>query len=260
MGDDRSVNYQWVEEGLFELSERYGEQALRFIQDADPEKQYILTVEIIGIINEHIDRVEKLIEGAVSRKVKDSLDFERPDRTKINEVFLKAIVPISDSFRKRVLEVERNKTITKRMDHSPLMLGGVLRCIVDLRERVEALMQEPVEESVEEVSFKEITEEELESFPFIEYIRQKISPRLLKDIVQSLVKGAGLKGVNELKDKLNLQTNIYSLFSRKTVPSEGEKRVDYIKVWNWMIETTFNQASTKEGLSIRTENAIQRAR
>lgn len=31
MGDERSVNYQWVEEGLFELSERYEELALRLI-------------------------------------------------------------------------------------------------------------------------------------------------------------------------------------------------------------------------------------
>lgn len=215
-------------------------------------------------MNEHLDRVGKLMEGAVSKEAKGSLGFEKPDKTKINKAFLRAIVPISNSFKKRVLEVERNKTITERMDHSPFMQGGVLRCIVDLRERVEALMQKPVEESTEEsaeeVSFQEITEEELKSFPLIEYIRQEISPRLLKDIVQSLVKGAGLKGVNELMDKLYLQTNIYSLFSRKTVPSEGKKRADYIKVWNWMIETTFIQASTKEGLSIRTENAIQRAR
>lgn len=141
MGNNRNVNYQWVEDGLFEVSERYGEHALRLLQDTDDDEQVGLLKILVEIVNEHTDKIEKLMQGSTSVSIKGSLNFERHDRTKIPSVFLQELVPLLDNFRSKVIAVSRKKSILERMDYAPLMIGGVLRCINDMRERIQGLFE-----------------------------------------------------------------------------------------------------------------------
>lgn len=112
----------------------------------------------------------------------------------------------------------------------------------------------------EELLFREIYDEDVEIYPVIKYLSENTLPCRLKDIVQGLIKDAGFKGLRDLGESLEVNTSLRTLLQRSSVPSEGKRRIDYIKVWNWVIENILIQASAKESLSIKVENAIQRAR
>lgn len=142
MGNKRIIDYKWVEDGLFEVCERYGEFALREIQDSDADEETFLAEVIEEIIQEHTDGIEALMQKSPTKSTKGALKFNSPERDKIPSEFLQAIVPLADAFRDKVISILRKKDITSRMDESDFMISGVKRCIIDMRGRIEDLFKE----------------------------------------------------------------------------------------------------------------------
>ncbi len=137
MGSERHINYQWVENGLFELSERYGEHALDLIDKADDDERIALTFMISDVIKEHISDIDYLSRNNVSTSLKGALNFERSDKSDLNAEILREITPLISEFRKKILDISRSFTIEERMERAPLIMGAVLGCINDMRKRID---------------------------------------------------------------------------------------------------------------------------
>jgi len=260
MGNERYVNYKWVEDGLFELSERYGEQALRLIQNAEKEGREAIGEAIIDIVLDHTRKIEELMQSPVPTKVSGALKFERPDKNEISKVYLLSVAPLTDKFRERVIELLRGKPINERMDNSPLMTGGVLMCIRDMKERVEKFLTESEEEKYEEVDYTVFSEEEQE-FLNSSYTKQMfydryIQPLKMKAVIAPVMRNKKIKKFQDIGDLLGLDVNVLRLLNRKKVPEDPKLRAAYIKIWNWMYEA-LREIAEQDKISVRLENAVR---
>ncbi len=254
MGEKRHESFEWVNNGIFELCERYREQALRLIQDAETESKEEIFGLVIDQIRKDFNRIEALLKKPLTRGVNKALNFEMPDFKVIDPKYLMEITQLTDEFKQKVKGMSQSFSIEDRMNESPFLLGGVMRCIVDLRAKIENAAKPPVED----VQFKALNQEEFDVYPFVRKIKSDISPRVLKEVVIAVVRGSELRGIGALGEQLGLDVNLYTLLARYTVPKDGEQRVAYIKVWNWTIENILLQAQKKDGLSIRAQKAIER--
>lgn len=105
----------------------------------DDDEQVAVLEFIIRLIEDHTEKIESILQGSVPTGTKGALNFKIHDRDKMPGEFLQALVPLTDKFRSKVIEAVWSKGILDRMGQSHLMVGGVLSCIVDMRERVEYL-------------------------------------------------------------------------------------------------------------------------
>lgn len=254
MGNERHISLEWVSNGVFEMCERYREQALRLVQDAEEGSKNEVSNLVIDKIREDIERIDDLLSKYITRGVNKALNFERPDINNIDSNLVRQITELSEELKSKVMHILRSHSFEERMNESPFLLGAVMRCIVDLRAKIE----EATKPRVEDVQFKTLDEEEIKVYPFIKRIRTEIAPIVLKEITIAVVKGSKLRGIGALGKQLGLNVDLLTLLKRYTVPEGGEQKVAYIKVWNWTVENILLQASKKDGLSIRAQNAIER--
>jgi hypothetical protein len=256
MGNERHISFEWVSNGVFEMCERYREQALRLVQDAEEESKNEVSDLVIDKIKEDIERIDDLLSKYITRGVNKALNFERPDINNIDSNSVRQITELSEELKSKVMHVLRSHNFEERMNEAPFLIAGVMRCIVDLRAKAEKFKKQ----TKQEVDFKPLVNNEVKVFPLIQYFRRDIAPKLLKDVVQAIIKDSDLRSIRDLQKHLGLNVSLYTLFDRKSIPDDGEQRDAYIKVWNWTVENILKQSSRKDGLSIRAENAIQRAR
>jgi hypothetical protein len=137
MGSERHINYQWVENGLFELSERYGENALSLLNKSDDDEGISLTLMISDIIREHIDKIDYLLRNNVKTNINGSLDFVISERDDLEPEILQEITPLITEFREKVINISRTYPIEERMGRAPLAMGAVLGCIRDMKKRID---------------------------------------------------------------------------------------------------------------------------
>jgi len=136
MGGERHINFQWVTNGVFEMCERYAEQALRLVQDAENDSKEGVYQLVIGQIRSDINRIEDLLSESITKDVNEALGFPEPDRSKIDPEKLQWIMQLTEEFKGKILDIAREHTIEGRMNKAPFLLGAVMKCIVDLREKV----------------------------------------------------------------------------------------------------------------------------
>ncbi|MFC1647515.1 hypothetical protein ACFL10_00795 [Patescibacteria group bacterium] len=236
MSNERHVSYEWVEKGLIEVCERYREKALRLIQDAEDSDKAQVCDTIITLIREHCGRLEKFLGFPFGNEISMVLNFPPHERDKIDGGFLKKITKQTDRFRKLIISISRAKSIEERMSQAPFMIGGVLKCIENLDVEVEAVL-----EVIEDVPFKEITEEEYELlnkyFYKIISFDKEIPPRKLKKVISYAMRCEGIYQYIKLGKFLGLNINVFELLNDKTVPIDPKLKAAYVKIWNWLFET-----------------------
>lgn len=223
----KPVKTEWVHSGIHAYMEQFRYAALNLIKNADEENKNEVADIILAQIREGIGSVELFLKKPVKGEVMQSLEFSPPVGLEIGREVLQPITILCEKFKRSILRMVFSMSNHEQVSSFPFIAGGIMRSILDMKEKVAKVID------VEEFEFPEI-ELDKELDPEVKKIVDQILSCTVNDAILFVMEKEGFTTRKELGDYLGVSDNVmnkFFTFKEDDLKERGKKSANKIRTW-----------------------------
>ena len=223
----KPVKTEWVHNGIHAYMEQFRYAALNLIKNADEENKNEVTDIILAQIREGIESVELFLKKPVKGEVMQSLEFSPPMGLEISREVLQPITILCEEFKRSILRMVFSMSNHEKVSSFPFIAGGIMRSILDMKEKVAKVVD------VEEFEFPEI-EPDKELDPEVKKVVDQILLCTANEAILFVMEKEGFTTRKELGTYLGVSDNVmnkFFTFKENDLKERGRKSANKIRTW-----------------------------